>query len=193
MRDHFRDVFFFAGTLTLCFLFTPEMIGCTPDYVVKTHPVVYFAISNDSTENQAYGETVLIIRGSRKAERIALDGKPRLTPFTCSTDPVIIDMSGHKESVERRIRNLAFQKGNRRVFLANENGDLIARGRMCIFPTFETQDLDLLGGYEVSIPIARILKRRGGRRGLIFQSYRPLGSTNPSLRHIAWVLLLDAE
>ncbi len=191
MRNNLSDLP--AGSWIFAVFCVSALTGCTPDFVVKTHPVVYFSASNGRTGKQIHEHTALMIQGSRKAGRIALDGKPRLTPFRCSTEPMAIDMSGHKPSVERRIRNLAYAKGSRRVFLLDKDGDLIARGRMCIFPTFETEDQEILRGYDVSIPVAQILKRPKGRGGLVFQSYRPLGNTDSSLKHIAWVLSLDVE
>lgn len=181
--------------LLLCSISALHSPGCTPDYVVRTHPVVYFRQSGRK-KGARTGESLnraLIISGKKKGDRIELDGRPRIAPFLCSAEPVAIDMSGDKSSIEERIRKLAFVKGSKRVYLVDEKGEFITRGRLCFFPTFETQDKEILEGYEFRVPFDKIAKMKSGKRGLMFQAYSPLGSTNPSLKHIAWVFYIRAQ
>ena len=185
----------YYSALLLCSISALHIAGCTPDYVVKTHPVVYFRkpAKKKGTRTRKTPNRALIISGKKKGGRIELDGRPRIAPFLCSSEPVAIDMSGDKSSVEERIKKLAFAKGSRRVYLVNEKGEYITRGRLCFFPTFETQDQEILEGYEFRLPFKKIARMKSGKRGLMFQAYSPLGSANPSLKHIAWVFYIRAQ
>ncbi len=179
----------------MCSISVLYTAGCTPDYVVRTHPVVYFRqpAGKKGAITEKAANRALIISGKKKGDRIELDGRPRIAPFLCSAEPVAIDMSGDKSSVEERIRKLAFVKGSRRVYLVDEKGEYITRGRLCFFPTYETQDKEILKGYDFIIPFDKIARMKSGKRGLMFQAYSPLGSTNPSLKHIAWVFYIRAQ
>ena len=156
--------------------------ACISDHVAKPHPAMYF---------QAPKGGAILIGGSGKAGRIVMDGKPRLAPFVCDSDPMLFDVSAPEASIKEGMKNLAFSQGSRRVYLTDEKGDVIAKGRMCIFPTFKTKDKDTLRGYEFDIPMKKLKSRPQGRAGVVFQTYTPRGNAPKSSKHVAWVLYLE--
>jgi hypothetical protein len=155
--------------------------GCSPAGVVRKHPVVSL--------QQPKGAVLYVSKGS-KVVRIPFDGNTILAPFVCKANPVVIDMRSPKEKKRSTFKWLAAKPGSRRVSIADASGKVLLRGRMCIFPTYETPTMSILSGYTIRIPVAKLQRRPRGKPAFVFQAYRAAHRKNKHLKHLGWILWL---
>lgn len=120
--------------------------------------------------------------------RVPFDGRARLAPFLCTSKPIVINVEDPKEKKNATLKWLASKPGSRRVRIVSKSGEVLASGRLCIFPTYETPTMEILYGYSFRVPIHRLRQRPPGKPAAIYQLYGVAGRENPALRHVAWVM-----
>lgn len=132
-----------------------------------------------------------VSRGGRTL-RVRFDGKTRAFPLVCHSDGWQVRVSGPSHSVKYRMSRLSRSPGFLRVrVFTKDHGRLLMWGRLCVFPTFETDFKPILEHYTINIPVKKILARGSGESVVLFQTYPPRVFVDPSLKHAAWVLFLQ--
>ncbi len=156
--------------------------GCrAPAKVAVSRPMVSF---------YAPRGTSMFLVGGHGALKVAFTGRVGPAPFLCASHPWLVDVQGDAASVRDLMRRFSSRPGGKRVMLYDSTGRLLAKGALCIFPTYKTHAKAIKRQYRIRIPSKALsaLKRKKGPVAL-FETYPP-PVPKGRMVHVAWALYL---
>jgi len=156
--------------------------GCARDVLVA-HPAVRFT--------EPRGAVLFVLVGGA-AVRARFGEARRTSPVVCAATRALLDVRRRGRGRRYVLRQFASRPGFARVQLHDKAGRLLARGRLCVFPTLRPLHRSILGGYTIGVPPGAMRRLRTGRPVALYQSYRPWNPPAEAYwQHVAWVLYLD--
>lgn len=133
----------------------------------------------------------MFLVGGHGALKVTFTGQVGLSPFVCSSHPWLVDVGGDAASVRDLMRRFSARRGGKRVMLYDRSGRLVAKGRLCIFPTYKTNAKAIKRHYRIRVPGKALaaLKRKKGPVAL-FETYPP-PHPKGKMVHVAWAMYLE--
>ena len=132
----------------------------------------------------------MFLVGGHGALKVTFTGQIGPAPFLCSSHPWLVDVEGDAASVRDLMRRFSARPGGKKVMLYGRDGSLVAKGALCIFPTYKTHSRGIKRRYRIRVPAKAVsaLRRKKGPVAL-FETYPP-PKPKGRMVHVAWAMYL---